>query len=154
MEHGGTITRNYRSRSVRSSTSRCNTCRQTGTSRMEITGIRGLPCAIEVRGHCRPPTRTEPRRRKSAGTGIGGLHFAIEVSRVFIHSVNEARQAPSARALWHCPEAALKLELAIPQAPLPADSPHRTQGGHTAQVEVSVKEGRLGHLTFMSDSQG
>ena len=28
------------------------------------------------------------------------------------------------------------------------------RGGHTDQVEVSVKEGRLGHLTFMSDSQG
>ena len=37
-------------------------------------------------------------------------------TQVFLHSVNEARQARGAGALWHCPEATPKLELARPSS--------------------------------------
>ena len=75
---------------------------------------------------------------------------------LFIHPANEARQARSARALWHCPEATPKLELARPQAPLPAsaDSPQGTQGGHAVQVDVLGQRRRTGASDIMPDSQG
>ena len=46
------------------------------------------------------------------------------------------------------------LELARPQAPLPADSPQGTQGGYTVQVEVFGQRRQTVASDIMSDSQG
>ena len=52
----------------------------------------------------------------STGSSMIGVTSAGEVGLriVLLHSVNEARQARSAGALWHCPEATPQLELARP----------------------------------------
>ena len=99
---------------------------------------RYIRCAKQTRG---AQGKRIPGACRGKLTGARAFGFWRPWAFLFIHSVNEARQARSARALWHCPEATPKLELARSQAPLPADSPQGTQGGHTVQVEVSVKEG-------------
>ena len=58
-------------------------------------------------------------RHPRCETAPGYAHPAWQSPRpytVLLHSVNEARQARSAGALWHCPEATPKLELARPSS--------------------------------------
>ena len=67
------------------------------------------------------------------GEGLGALCFAPQNRNAqcqsFTHSVNEARQARSAWALWHCPEATPKLELEDPELHCPLTHHRGLRGG-------------------------